>query len=125
MRGNVGIDVTAPTNVDLFALVGLSDTANATLIYDKHGISGRLSYNWRAKYLSGVNRDAFRNPTFTAPYGQVDVNISYDITPNIAVSFEGINLFEEGIRTYGRDEMNTWFEVEQSARYLIGARYRF
>ena len=125
VRGNVGIDVTAPTNVDLFALVGLSDTANATLIYDKHGISGRLSYNWRAKYLSGVNRDAFRNPTFTAPYGQVDVNISYDITPNIAVSFEGINLFEEGIRTYGRDEMNTWFEVEQSARYLIGARYRF
>ncbi|WP_267395614.1 MULTISPECIES: TonB-dependent receptor [unclassified Sphingomonas] len=125
VRGNVGIDVAAPTDVDQFALVGLSDTANATLIYDKHGISARLSYNWRAKFLSQLNRDTYHNPVFTAPYSQVDVNISYDITPNIGISFEGINLFEEGVRTYGRDKINTWFETEGSVRYLIGARYRF
>jgi TonB-dependent receptor len=125
VRGNIGIDVRADPSVDLFALIGLSDTANATLIYDKYGISARLSYNWRDKFLSGINRDSFRNPTFTAPYSQVDVNISYDITPNIAVSFEGINLFEEGVRQYGRDQMNSWFITEGSARYLLGARYRF
>ncbi len=124
VRGDVSIDVAAPTDVDLFALIGLSDTANATLIYDKYGLSARLSYNWRDKFLSGINRDAFRNPTFTAAYSQVDVNISYDITPQLAVSFEGINLFEEGVRQYGRDEMNSWFITENSARYLLGVRYR-
>ena len=125
VRGNIGIDVAADPTVDLFALVGLSDTANATLIYDKYGISARLSYNWRAKYLSQINRDSYRNPAFTAPYGQVDVSVSYDITPRMAISFEGINILEEGVRSYGRDKINTWYEAEGSARYLVGARYRF
>ena len=125
VRGNVGIDVAADPNVDQFALVGLSDTANATLIYDKYGISARLSYNWRGKFLSQLNRDSYHNPVFTSPYSQVDLNVSYDITPHIGVTFEGINLLEEGVRTYGRDYINTWYESEGSARYLIGARYRF
>ncbi|MGK6318304.1 TonB-dependent receptor [Sphingomonas sp. DT-204] len=125
VRGNVGIDTAADPDVDQFALVGLSDTANATLIYDKYGISARLAYNWRDKFLSATNRDTYHNPVFTAPYGQLDLNISYDVTPQLAVTFEGINLLEEGVRMYGRDKINTWFESEGSARYLIGARYRF
>jgi len=125
VRGNVGIDVAADPNVDQFALVGLSDTANVTLIYDKYGISARLAYNWRAKFLSQLNRDSYHNPVFTAPYGQLDLNVSYDITKNIAVSFEGINLTEEGVRTYGRDPSNTWYLAEGSARYLLGARFKF
>ncbi|WP_395337325.1 TonB-dependent receptor [Novosphingobium sp. BL-8H] len=125
VRGDVGIDVAAPPSVDQFALVGLSDTANVTLIYEKYGISARLAWNWRDKYLSQLNRDSYHNPVFTAPYSQVDFSISYDITPKIAVSFEGINLFEEGVRTYGRDKMNTWYETEGSARYLLGASYKF
>lgn len=125
VRGNVGIDIAADPSVDLFALVGLSDTANATLIYDKHGVSVRLAYNWRDKYLSQINRDAYRNPTFTAPYGQLDLNVSADLTPRLALSFEAINLTEEGVRTYARDYIDTWYQAEGSARYLIGARYRF
>lgn len=125
VRGNIGIDVAAPTNVDQFALVGLSDTANATLIYDKYGISARLSYNYRAKFLSAVNRDSFHSPEFTAPYSQVDMNISYDITPHIAVSFEAINLNKEGVRTYGRSPNQIWLVQEGQRRFLFGARYRF
>lgn len=125
VRGNVGIDVAADPSVDQFALVGLSDTANVTLIYEKYGISARLAYNWRAKFLSQLNRDSYHNPVYTAPYGQLDLNLSYDITKNIAVSFEGINLTEEGVRTYGRDPSNTWYLAEGSARYLVGARFKF
>ena len=125
VRGDVGIDVTAPTNVDQFALVGLSDTANATLIYDKYGFSARLAYNWRGKFLSALNRDGYHSPQYTAPYGQLDLSLSYDITPHVSVSFEGINLNEEGVHTYGREKSNTFYLAEGSARYLIGARYKF
>jgi TonB-dependent receptor len=125
VRGDVGIDVTADPGVDQFALVGLSDTANATLIYDKNGLSARLSYNWRDKFLSQLNRDAYHSPVYTAPYGQLDLSVSYDITPHFAVSFEGINLNEEGVHTYGREKSNTFYLAEGSARYLVGARYRF
>ena len=125
VRGNIGIDVAASPNVDQFALLGLSDTANATLIYDKYGISARVSYNWRDKFLSGVNRDGYHNPEFTKSHGQIDVNVSYDITKNLAVSFEGINVFESGVQTYARSTNEIWFNQEAAARYLLGARYRF
>ena len=50
---------------------------------------------------------------------------SFDLTPRFALGFEAINLTEEGVQTYGRDRMNTWYLAEGSARYLVGARYRF
>ncbi len=125
VKGDVGIDVGAPINEDQFALVGLSDTANATLIYDKYGISARLSYNWRDKFLSGVNADTFHSPRFTAAHSQVDFNVSYDVTPQIAVSLEGINIFEDGLKVYGRSPNQIFFMQEGSARYLVGARFRF
>ncbi|WP_277968977.1 TonB-dependent receptor [Sphingomonas echinoides] len=125
VRGDIGIDVAAPPAVDQFALLGLSDTANATLIYDKYGISARLSYSYRAKFLSAVNRDGDHNPEFTAPYSQVDMNISYDITPHIAVSFEAINLNKEGVKTYARSPNQIWLIQEGQRRFLFGARYRF
>jgi TonB-dependent receptor len=125
VKGDVGIDVGAPINEDQFALVGLSDTANATLIYDKYGISARLSYNWRDKFLSGVNADSYHSPRFTAAHSQVDFNVSYDVTPHIAVSVEGINIFEDGLKVYGRSPNQIFFMQEGSARYLLGARFKF
>ena len=59
------------------------------------------------------------------PCGQLDANISYDITPNIAVTVEGINLTNEPLRTYGRSVTNVWFAQELQRRFLFGARYKF
>jgi len=125
VRGNIGIDIAADPGVDQFALLGLSDTANATLIYDKHGISARVSYNWRDKFLSATNVDADHNPQFTKAHGQVDFNISYDITPQLAVSLEGINVLESGQKIYGRSTNQVFFMQEGSARYLAGLRFKF
>lgn len=125
VRGDVGFNIGAPRTENQFALLGLSDTANATLIYDKHGLSVRLAYNWRGKFLSGINRQDSRNPEFTKPFGQLDANISYDITPNFAVSLEGINLTEQKLRTYARDESELWYGQELRRRFLLGGRFRF
>ncbi len=123
--GDVGFDIGSDPSEDQFALLGLSDTANATLIYDKNGISARIAYNWRAKYLSATNRGEGRNPVFVEPFGQLDFNISYDVTEKLAISFEGINLTKENLRTYARDPNQLWYAQELDTRYLLGARYRF
>lgn len=125
VRGDVEFDNGASPSQDQFALLGLSDTANATLIYDKNGISARLTYNWRDKFLQATNRGGSRNPVYVAPFTQIDFNISYDITPKLAVSFEGINLTKEHVRTYARDPNQLWFAQELDRRFLLGARYRF
>ncbi|WP_454717386.1 TonB-dependent receptor [Caulobacter segnis] len=125
VRGDVDFNNGAPSGEDQFALLGLSDTANATLIYDKNGISARVAYNWRDRFLQATNRGGARNPVYVAPFGQLDFNISYDITSKLAVSLEGINLTKESLRTYGRDPNQLWFAQELDRRFLLGARYRF
>jgi len=125
VRGDVEFDNGASPSQDQFALLGLSDTANATLIYDKNGISARLTYNWRDKFLQATNRGGSRNPVYVAPFTQIDFNVSYDVTPKLAVSFEGINLTKEHVRTYARDPNQLWFAQELDRRFLLGARYRF
>jgi TonB-dependent receptor len=125
VRGDVGFNIGASPNEDQFALLGLSDTISGTLIYEKHGLSARVAYNWRDKFLSGINRQDSRNPEFTAPFGQLDATISYEITPNIAITLEGINLTEESVRTYARDEKELWYAQELDRRFLLGARFKF
>ena len=125
VRGDVGYDITAPTDADQFALLGLSDTFNASLIYENYGVSARLTYNWRDAFLSNNSRGSSRNPVFVDAYDQLDLNVSYDITENVSVSFEGINLTGSNVKTYARTENQPWFIVEGRPRYYLGARFRF
>jgi outer membrane receptor protein involved in Fe transport len=60
-----------------------------------------------------------------APFGTLDVNISYDVNDQIAVTLEGINLTSESVRTFGRTERNLVFAQELKPRFLLGARYKF
>ncbi|SDD21025.1 MULTISPECIES: TonB-dependent receptor [Kordiimonas] len=124
--GDIGFDVGADPSDDQFALVGLSDTANVTLIYENYGFSARLAYNWRDEFLSSANRgDAFNNPTFTEAFSTFDLNVSYDVTEDIAVSFEAINITGEDSREYNRATNQLWFARENAPRYYLGVRYKF
>lgn len=125
VRGDVDFDIASDPGQDQFALLGLSDTANATLIYDKNGLSARLAYNWRDRFLQATNRGGSRNPVYVEPFGQLDFNVSYDVTEKLAISLEGLNLTRESLRTYARDENQLWFGQELDRRFLLGARYRF
>jgi outer membrane receptor protein involved in Fe transport len=95
------------------------------LIYENHGLSARVSYNWRDDFLNETNRGGDRNPVFVDEYSQLDVKISYDVIENLSLSFEAINLTAESARHYGRDDSNLFFMQELDTRYLLGARYTF
>jgi TonB-dependent receptor len=123
--GDVGFDVAADPNQNQFALTGLSDSANAVLMFEKFGLSARLAYNWRDEFLSQVNQGGWRNPYFVEAYDQIDLSVGYDINDNFAVSFEAINLTGEDVRWHGRSELQLWRLEDQGARYALGARYKF
>jgi len=123
--GDVNVDPYANPNVNIFALTGLGDSANITGIYEKHGLSARVSYNWRDKYLSGTNQGGNRNPLFTAAFGTLDASISYDVTQNFSLSLEAVNLTSEPFRQYARTETNLVYVQELKPRFYLGARFRF
>lgn len=124
--GDVTAALDSDPTADQFALLGLSDSANATLIYEKYGLSARLAFNWRDEFLSAVNENGNnRNSLFVDAYKQLDMSVTYDVTENIQVSFEGINLTGENLRTRSRNEKAFVSIQELGPRFLLGARYRF
>ncbi|HSX83921.1 MAG TPA: TonB-dependent receptor [Cellvibrio sp.] len=104
-----------------FAILGLSDSANFIGFYDKDGLQVRVAYNWRDDFLSGSGG----NPRYTEAYGQVDASVSYELTDNLVVSLEGLNITDETTRTYGRHKDMTFNYIETGARYNLGVRYNF
>jgi len=111
-----------------YAMVGLSDSANLVLFYDKHDWQVRAAYNWRDEFLSSIgypDGGAVDNPYYTERYGQLDVNITWAVNERLSVFVEGINLTDETQRVYVRHP-NMLGELSQTGpRYMFGARYRF
>lgn len=126
VRGDVGFkDLQDPALGSQFALVGLSDTANLSGIYENDRFQARIAYNWRGEYLNETNRGAFRNPRYIEDYSQIDLNLSYSVTDALTVSLEGLNITGEDSRSHGRNKAMMWDMYDLGARYQVGARYTF
>ncbi len=124
VQGDIEFDITADPSETQFALVGLSDTANLVLMYEKDKIQARIAYNWRDDFLDTTSQ--FRNePGFTESLSQIDFNVSYNVSEQLTVFLEGINVTEENSRRHGRTSAQLWRLEQLGARYALGARYRF
>ena len=109
---------------DQYPLAGLSDSANLVAFYDKGPWQVRAAYNWRDEFFSGVGGQG-NNPNYTEAYGQFDMNVSYQVTPQLTLSLEGINLTDETMRTHARHENMVRFATQTGPRYMFGLRYKF
>ena len=108
-----------------FALVGLSDSANLVGIFENDKWNVRAAYNWRDKFLSSTFDGAGPNPNYVEAYGQLDLSIGYNVSKNISVQFEGINLTDEIRRVHGRNERQALYVEQSGPRYMLSARYKF
>ncbi|WP_416307931.1 TonB-dependent receptor [Neptunicella sp. SCSIO 80796] len=107
---------------------GISDTANVVGFYEKDGISVRLAYNWRDKFLvSGYQGDVGASPRYVEAYDQLDLTVSYELpqVEGLTVFFNGINITDEYKRESGRSEIQVLNVTQQGARYNLGVRYAF
>ncbi|MEN1995198.1 MULTISPECIES: TonB-dependent receptor [Stenotrophomonas] len=109
---------------DQYPMIGLSDSANAVLFYDKNAWQVRAAYNWRDKFLNGIGGQG-PNPNYTEAYGQLDLNISYAVSEQLTLSLEAINLTDETMRTYSRHTNMLRYATQTGPRYMFGVRYKF
>jgi len=110
-----------------YPMVGLSDSANLVLFYEKFGWQVRAAYNWRDEFLSstGGTGTVASNPYYTESYGQLDMNVTYDVNENLSVFVEGINLTDETQRRWVRHPLMIGDASQTGPRYMFGLRYRF
>ncbi|WP_049722151.1 TonB-dependent receptor [Gilvimarinus polysaccharolyticus] len=119
------LDVDNTGTLEQFAMLGVSDTANIAAIYDKDRWQARVTYNWREAYLSSLAQGGSNAPGYVADYSQIDLSISYELTDNLTLSAEGLNITGEDSRLYGRSESQMFSLEDLGARYSVGARYTF
>ncbi len=100
---------------------------NASLFYEKYGLSARVSYQWRSDWVdtlggfgAGSTGDERR-----AGYANLDVAIRYQVTDGIVLFADATNLTDEIYVAYlGQRDRPT--EVEQiGRRFMGGVRFQF
>jgi TonB-dependent receptor len=124
--GDVGFDNAAPPGTQQFALLGLSDTANVVLMFEKFGFGARIAYNWRDEFLYATNQNGSNtNPIYVEEYDQIDVSLGYDFNESLSIGLEAINVTGEDTRWHARTSKQIVRLEDQSARYALGVRYKF
>ncbi|GIU40832.1 TonB-dependent receptor [Shewanella sairae] len=109
-----GNDVTIPGNSE--------HTVNLSGYYETDDFSGRLSYNYRTGYDTGLGW-----PGYIDDYGQLDANISYNITESIAIVFEAVNLTNEQTFSYQQKDVEQALTgvYADGRRFVTGVRFNF
>lgn len=102
------------------SLPGLSKNSyNFVTYYDDGTIDARLSYAWRSSYV-----DFFPESKYQDDFGQLDFSSNYNITENLSVQFEVLNLLDEQVIKYRDDNPRLPISVEQlERRIMVGVRY--
>jgi TonB-dependent receptor len=113
-----------------FAVTGLANSANFVGFFDKYGFEFRAAVNWRDEYLLQFgqvqNTGAFgAEPTFVNASTQVDLSASYQITKELNVFGEALNITNETMSTHGRYKNQLLDVYGYGRRFTAGIRYRF
>lgn len=107
-------------------LENVSDlTYNLSGFYESDKFSVRLSYNLRGEYLREISGLQGRTETVD-DYGQLDLTASFNVSDNLTLFAEGVNLTEENEFVYfdGKKNFLRYYE-ERGMRVNFGLRGTF
>ncbi|WP_298160955.1 TonB-dependent receptor [Brevundimonas sp.] len=109
-------------------LINLSPEAwNSTLYYEDDRFSARVSASYRQEYLQNVpgrNGNPIEGKNETLNW---DVSSSFNLTEQVSLTFEGLNLTDEENHQYVGDgnRLSTSVYHHTGRQFYFGARYRF
>jgi TonB-dependent receptor len=109
----------------VFALTGLSDSMNLVGFYEQGPIQLRLAYNQRGEFVQSLTQSNGNGPTIVEDYEQWDLSASYDVSDEITVFVEGINLTEEYTHKRGRYDNHLLLIEDSGRRWALGVRASF
>jgi iron complex outermembrane receptor protein len=112
---------------DAYTTTRLIDVAknswNLALLYEGHGISGRLAATRRGDYVEQIAEAPFDQDRVVKATTFLDLSIGYELTPNLSLHFDGINLtnakYESSLGPYQARDIRY-----NSATYGVSLRYK-
>ncbi len=119
-------DTTSESRVNLH---GLSDSSyNVIGFYENGPLQVRIAYNWREGYTTCnycIDTQGVNGAKSIDDYGQVDASVSYDVTDDISIFADVINLTDEDPYEYTIRKSNILSIADTGTRYSIGVRAKF
>jgi TonB-dependent receptor len=114
-------------NSTTFSTTPLIDVAknsyNLALLYEGHGITGRLAATRRGDYVEQIAEPPFDQDRVVKATTFVDLSIGYALTRNLSLHFDGINLtnakYESALGPYQPRDIRY-----NSATYGLSLRYK-
>jgi iron complex outermembrane recepter protein len=97
-------------------------TASMTGYFENDLLSARLSYTYRSKFFINIDRNA---PLNQAALESLDASLSVNLTPNVALTADAINLMNEKIIQYSGTTVRPRGIYDNGRQFYVGARFRF
>ncbi len=125
-RSNSSQDATGFGGQELPFINNSEDTYNFVTWWENDFGSARLAYNFRSPRLMTIGNQAtgFQS-LYQDDYGQLDLNITVNITDEISMYLNGSNITEEFQQTYLEFEDQKAFQNRYEARWALGVRAAF
>jgi len=95
---------------------------NLTGWYENERLSARLSYNYRSKYFIDIDRAAQLNSSSVT---SLDASVSFNVTEQIAVTFDAVNLTDETIKQYSGTTSRPRAYYKNGRIFYGGVRVKF
>jgi iron complex outermembrane receptor protein len=108
-----------------YTLQGLSHNSYTVVgFYEKGPLQARLSYTWRDEYLVAPQTQT-GVPEFADSYDQLDAGVQFNVSPNVILTADAINLTDSYEFHYANVIQNTQQYRTVGRRYSVGVRVRF
>lgn len=95
---------------------------NLTGYFENDLVSARVSYNYRSKFFIDIDRAA---PLNQASLSSLDASLSINVTENIALTADAINLTNEEIVQYSGTRDRPRAIYDNGRQFYVGARLKF
>jgi iron complex outermembrane receptor protein len=104
-------------------LIGTSKwTGNLVGYYENHGVSVRLAYTYRSHFFVGLDR---ASPESQANYGTLDASVAYQLTRNIALTVDAINITNSKLKYYAADPTQVRAVYDNGTQLFMGVKVKF
>ncbi len=104
-------------------LVGTSkNTYNLVGYFEDKWVSARIAYTYRSHYFVGLDRSADENQ---ADYGTLDASLGVNVTPNITITLDVLNLTNDRLKYYAANLTQPRAVYDNGTQLFFGVRAKF
>jgi TonB-dependent receptor len=102
------------------------NNGNAVLMYEKYGVSARLAYNYRSRYIDGFNAQNVAGVLDEVqPANQVDFSLAYDFNKNLTGVFNATNILGANLHQFFGDGTSRPRDIRYQDRSIgVGLRLK-